>query len=172
MRIELETATAERTREVGVALANLLQPRDTVLLTGDLGAGKTTLVQGVGRGLGVEDHVASPTFTLVKEYAGRLDVAHVDVYRLERVQDVIDLGLDELGGPDRVLLVEWGDAVQDLLPPDRLRVELTTGPADDGRRIVITPQGSSWELRWERLEQALDPFRRDDAGTRVDEAKP
>ena len=142
MRIELETATAERTRDLGAALATLLQPRDTVLLTGDLGAGKTTLVQGVGRGLGVEDHVASPTFTLVKEYTGRLDVAHVDVYRLERVQDVVDLGLDEIGGPDRVLLVEWGDAVQDLLPEDRLRVELTTEPADDGRRIVITPQGS------------------------------
>ena len=99
MRIELETATAERTRDLGAALATLLQPRDTVLLTGDLGAGKTTLVQGVGRGLGVEDHVASPTFTLVKEYAGRLDVAHVDVYRLERVQDVVDLGLDEIGRP-------------------------------------------------------------------------
>ena len=170
MRIELETATAERTRDLGAALATLLQPRDTVLLTGDLGAGKTTLVQGVGRGLGVEDHVASPTFTLVKEYAGRLDVAHVDVYRLERVQDVVDLGLDEIGGPDRVLLVEWGDAVQDLLPEDRLRVELTTEPADDGRRIVITPQGESWALRWERLEQALVPFRRGDVGTDVDGA--
>ena len=158
MRIELETTTAERTRDVGAVLANLLQPRDTVLLTGDLGAGKTTLVQGMGRGLGVEDHVASPTFTLVKEYAGRLDIAHVDVYRLERVQDVVDLGLDELGGPDRVLLVEWGDAVQDLLPEDRLRVELTTGSDGDGRRIVITSQGRSWALRWERLEQALAPF--------------
>jgi tRNA threonylcarbamoyladenosine biosynthesis protein TsaE len=170
MRIELETATAERTRDLGVALATLLQPRDTVLLTGDLGAGKTTLVQGVGRGLGVEDHVASPTFTLVKEYAGRLDVAHVDVYRLERVQDVVDLGLDEIGGPDRVLLVEWGDAVQDLLPEDRLRVELTTEPAHDGRRIVITPQGASWALRWERLEQALVPFRSGGVDTDVDEA--
>ncbi len=172
MRIELETATAERTRDLGAALATLLQPRDTVLLTGDLGAGKTTLVQGVGRGLGVEDHVASPTFTLVKEYTGRLDVAHVDVYRLERVQDVVDLGLDEIGGPDRVLLVEWGDAVQDLLPEDRLRVELTTEPADEGRRIVITPQGGSWALRWERLEQALVPFRRADVDTDVDEAPP
>jgi tRNA threonylcarbamoyladenosine biosynthesis protein TsaE len=171
MRIELETDTADRTRDVGAALAPLLQPRDTVVLTGDLGAGKTTLVQGIGRGLGVEDHVASPTFTLVKEYSGRLDVAHVDVYRLERVQDVVDLGLDELGGPDRVLLVEWGDAIQDLLPEDRLRLELTTGSADDHRRIAITPQGSSWAARWERLEQLLDPFRTRGAKP-VDEAAP
>jgi tRNA threonylcarbamoyladenosine biosynthesis protein TsaE len=161
MRIELETATADRTRDVGAALAALLFPRDTVVLTGDLGAGKTTLVQGIGRGLGVEEHVASPTFTLVKEYAGRLDVAHVDVYRLDRVQDVVDLGLDEIGGPDRVLLVEWGDAVQELLPEDRLRVELTT-ERTDVRRIVITPRGRSWAGRWERLEQVLEPFRHPD----------
>jgi tRNA threonylcarbamoyladenosine biosynthesis protein TsaE len=158
MGIELETATPDGTRDVGAALATLLQPRDTVLLTGDLGAGKTTLVQGIGRGLGVEDHVASPTFTLVKEYSGRLDVAHVDVYRLERVQEVVDLGLDELGGPDRVLLVEWGDAVQAVLPDDRLRVELTT-QTDDVRRIVVTAQGRSWADRWEQLEQRLEPFR-------------
>jgi tRNA threonylcarbamoyladenosine biosynthesis protein TsaE len=170
MRIELETGNADRTRDVGAALANLLEPRDTVVLTGDLGAGKTTFVQGIGRGLGVEDHVASPTFTLVREYAGRLDVAHVDVYRLERVQDVVDLGLDELGGPDRVLLVEWGDAIQGLLPDDRLRVELTTEETGDARRIVITPGGRSWAARWERLEQALDRFRDPPGQTSAGEA--
>ena len=173
MVIEIETQTADETREVGEALASMLQPRDTVVLTGDLGAGKTTLVQGIGRGLGVEDHVASPTFTLVREYTGRLDVAHVDVYRLERVQDVVDLALDELGGPDRVLLVEWGDAVSDLLPEDRLRVELTTEGADaDTRRIAMTPQGRSWAVRWERLEQVLDPFRSPGGDPPLDEAAP
>jgi tRNA threonylcarbamoyladenosine biosynthesis protein TsaE len=173
MVIDIETETADKTREVGEALASMLQPRDTVVLTGDLGAGKTTLVQGIGRGLGVEDHVASPTFTLVHEYTGRLDIAHVDVYRLERVQDVLDLALDELGGPDRVLLIEWGDAVSDLLPEDRLRVELTTEGAEaDTRRIVMTPQGRSWAVRWERLEQVLDPFRSPDGDRTLDEAAP
>jgi tRNA threonylcarbamoyladenosine biosynthesis protein TsaE len=169
MRIELESGTADRTRDVGAALATLLQPRDTVVLTGDLGAGKTTLVQGMGRGLGVDDHVASPTFTLVKEYSGRLDVAHVDVFRLERVQEVVDLGLDELGGQDRVLLVEWGDAVQALLPDDRLRVELTTWTGDV-RRIVITARGRSWASRWERLEQMLERFRGPSPHTPKEEA--
>ena len=171
MVIEIETETADRTREVGQALASMLEPRDTVVLTGDLGAGKTTLVQGIGRGLGVDDHVASPTFTLVREYTGRLDIAHVDVYRLELVQDVLDLALDELGGPDRVLLIEWGDAVSDLLPDDRLRVELTTERVDsEARRIVITPQGRSWVARWERLEQVLEPFL--GPGRAMDEAAP
>ena len=173
MVIEIETETADETREVGEALASILQPRDTVVLTGDLGAGKTTLVQGIGRGLGVEDHVASPTFTLVREYTGRLDIAHVDVYRLERVQDVVDLALDELGGPNRVLLIEWGDAVSDLLPEDRLRVELTTEGAEaDTRRILMTPQGGSWAVRWERLEQVLDPFRGPGGDRTLDEAAP
>ena len=158
MDIEIRTETADRTRDLGEVLAALLRPRDTVVLTGDLGAGKTTLVQGIGRGLGVEDHVASPTFTLVREYTGRLDVAHVDVYRLERVQDVVDLGLDELGKPDRVLIVEWGDAVEDLLPDDRLRVELTSSD-DEVRRIRIGAQGRSWAERWERLEDATERFR-------------
>jgi tRNA threonylcarbamoyladenosine biosynthesis protein TsaE len=173
MVIDIETETADETREVGEALASMLQPRDTVVLTGDLGAGKTTLVQGIGRGLGVEDHVASPTFTLVREYAGRLDIAHVDVYRLERVQDVVDLALDELGGPDRVLLIEWGDAISDLLPEDRLRVELTTQrAAAESRRIVMTPQGPSWAVRWERLEQVLVPFRSPEGDPPFDEAAP
>jgi tRNA threonylcarbamoyladenosine biosynthesis protein TsaE len=159
MRIELRTETADETREVGGALAALLDPRDTIVLTGDLGAGKTTLVQGIGTGLGVEEHVSSPTFTLIREYAGRLDVAHVDVYRLDRVQDVLDLGLDEVGGPDRVLLVEWGDVVEDLLPGDRLRIEVTTpDPETEARRIAIEPGGRAWAGRWERLEQAMRPW--------------
>jgi tRNA threonylcarbamoyladenosine biosynthesis protein TsaE len=168
MRLELRTGTAEETREVGRSLADLLRPRDTVVLTGDLGAGKTTLVQGIARGLGVEDHVASPTFTLVREYSGRLDVAHVDVYRLERVQDVLDLGLDEVGGPDRVLLVEWGDAIAELLPSDLLEVELTApDPQDDARSIRIEPRGRSWAARWGSVEAALRPWAVDAArGTR------
>jgi tRNA threonylcarbamoyladenosine biosynthesis protein TsaE len=155
MPIELETESAEDTRAVGAAIAGLLRPRDTLVLTGDLGAGKTTLVQGIGRGLGAPEHVASPTFTLVREYSGRLDVAHVDVYRLERLQDVVDLALDELGSPDRVLVVEWGDAIEELLSPDLLRIELRTPGVGQTRRIEVSPQGAAWGSRWERLEQAL-----------------
>jgi tRNA threonylcarbamoyladenosine biosynthesis protein TsaE len=159
MRLELRTETADDTREMGEALASLLRPHDTMILTGDLGAGKTTLVQGIGRGLGVDDHVASPTFTLIREYAGRLPVAHVDVYRLDRVQDVLDLGLEEVGPPERVMLVEWGDAIEDLLGADVLRVELTTPDPDaETRRVVIEPRGRSWAMRWEALEQAVRPW--------------
>ncbi len=159
MRIELRTGTADETRAVGEAIAAFLRARDAVILTGELGAGKTTLVQGVGRGLEVDGPVVSPTFTLIREYRGRLDVAHVDVYRLDRVQDVVDLGLEDLGGGEAVLLVEWGDAVQELLPDDHLTIELTSAVADEEpRRIVVTPGGRTWVERWEGLEHALAPW--------------
>jgi tRNA threonylcarbamoyladenosine biosynthesis protein TsaE len=159
MELTLRTATADDTRAVGRAIAPLLRERDAVILTGELGAGKTTFVQGVAIGLGVEEHVASPTFMLVREYAGRLDIAHVDVYRLDRLQEVVDLALDELGAGDDVLLVEWGDAVEDLLPEDRLRVELTSEDASDVRRIAVTASGESWRERADSLGRALAPWR-------------
>jgi tRNA threonylcarbamoyladenosine biosynthesis protein TsaE len=142
---------------VGEALAGLFRPRDAVVLTGELGAGKTTLVQGIARGLGVTDQVVSPTFTLVREYRGTdLEVAHVDVYRLDRVQDVMDLGLDELGDGEALLLVEWGDAVEALLPADHLTIELTTAAgSDDERAIAVTSIGPSWDERAEHLEAVL-----------------
>jgi tRNA threonylcarbamoyladenosine biosynthesis protein TsaE len=160
MRIELRAATAEDTRAVGAAIAGLLRARDAVALTGELGAGKTTFVQGAALTLGVEDQIVSPTFTLIREYRGRLDIAHVDVYRLDRVQDVVDLGLDELGDGEAVLFVEWGDAVEALLPPDHLAVELTSpDPAVDERRIVVTAEGPTWIERWPTLADLLKPWR-------------
>jgi tRNA threonylcarbamoyladenosine biosynthesis protein TsaE len=158
MRLVLETETAEDTRAAGAQLAGLLRSGDAIVLTGELGAGKTTLVQGIAAGLGAEEHVASPTFTLVREYVtGRLPVAHVDVYRLERMQDVVDLGLDEVTAGDGVLIVEWGDAVEQILPADRITVEMAAADPSGGRddrRMVVTGKGS-WAERWEDLAKAM-----------------
>jgi tRNA threonylcarbamoyladenosine biosynthesis protein TsaE len=154
----LRSATEEDTRAIGRALGAAYRAGDTTILTGELGAGKTTLVRGIAEGLGSQDPVASPTFTLIREYGGgRLDVVHADVYRLDRLQDVVDLGLDELRDTGRaILLVEWGDAVSELLPDDHLRVELAEADlGEDARRIVLSATGASWVERWERLEHAL-----------------
>ena len=156
----LETRTADDTRAAGAALAPFLRPRDVVVLTGELGAGKTTFVQGVAAGLGATEHVASPTFTLVREYvSGRVPLAHVDLYRLDREQDVIDLALDELEDGERVLLVEWGDPVAELLADDRLRIELVgidpTG-ADETRRITVEPSGDTWAERRADIAAAFE----------------
>ena len=104
------------TRAVGAALAELLAPGDVVALTGELGAGKTTFVQGAAAALGVTDPVSSPTFVLIRNHEGRAPVAHVDVYRLERIQEVLDLGFDELLDGGSVVFVEWGDAIEALFP--------------------------------------------------------
>jgi tRNA threonylcarbamoyladenosine biosynthesis protein TsaE len=162
MRIELVAPTADDTRAIGAALAALLRPGDSVALAGELGAGKTTFVQGVARALGFEGAVASPTFTLVREYrTPTRTLVHADVYRLERVQEVVDLGLAELLDEDGILLVEWGDAVETLLPDDHLVVELTVPGDGEDRAIAIRPAGVRWAPRWERLEQALEPWRVD-----------
>jgi len=159
MELFLGCETADDTRAVGEALAPLLRTHDVLVLTGELGAGKTTLVQGIAKGLGAEEHVASPTFTLVREYvSGRIPVAHVDVYRLTRIQDVMDLALDELAGGDGVLIVEWGDAVEELLAADRLEIVLRaqdpTG-ASEARHLDLRSSGPSWAERAEALGVAL-----------------
>lgn len=159
-RVDLATRSPEETRRVGEALAGLLVPGDVVALSGDLGAGKTQLVKGAARGLGVTEHVASPTFVLVREYrGGHLPVYHLDVYRLERLQDVLDLGFEDLLDPEGVVFVEWGTAIEALLPPSFLEVELTMPEDGDLRRIEVTGHGPSWAERWDGLEAVLGPWR-------------
>jgi tRNA threonylcarbamoyladenosine biosynthesis protein TsaE len=142
---------------VGVALAGVLRPGDVVALSGDLGAGKTAFVQGVAAGLGSTDRVVSPTFTLVRHYRGRMPILHMDVYRLDRVQDVLDLGFEELLDPDGVVLVEWGDMIEGILPLDHLLVRIVFPDDDrpDRRRIEVAAHGSSWRARWQDLRSRL-----------------
>ncbi len=156
MRIERVARTAQDTQALGEALAGSLEPGDVVALTGELGAGKTTLVQGIARGLEVTAPVVSPTFTLVREYAGRLPVHHVDVYRLERLQDVIDLGFDEMVDSGGVTLVEWGDVIEGLLSGDHLVVELLADPRTEVRTVGFTGSGVSWTARWQSLSKAIE----------------
>lgn len=156
--LDVRTGTPDETREVGAALAGLVVPGDVISLTGDLGAGKTTFVQGAARGLGVRDPVASPTFVLVREYRGDLPVYHLDVYRLDRLQEVIDLGFEDLLDPSGVMFIEWGDAIDALLPDEHLRVELRTADGDV-RRLSFSGRGPRWAGRWERLEGALGEWR-------------
>ena len=159
MHLELRAATAEDTRSIGEAMAPLLAAGVAIALTGELGAGKTTFAQGLVRGLGFVGHVMSPTVTLVGEYrSGRLPVVHADVYRLERVQDVIDLELDQ-SAEDGVLLVEWGDVVEAVLPSGHLVAELTGDDLADERFIVLRTEGPTWLPRWERLERHLELWR-------------
>ena len=141
MLATLQTCDAKETEALGETLGAQLRLGDLVVLTGDLGTGKTTFTKGVARGLGVEERVTSPTFTIVQEYDGDLPVAHVDVYRLERVQELHDLGFEELLD-GRVVLIEWGERVAPALPRERVEVTLEPGPGDDARTIEIVGIGA------------------------------
>jgi tRNA threonylcarbamoyladenosine biosynthesis protein TsaE len=148
--ITIVSHSAQETREVGRALGALLVAGDVVLLAGDLGAGKTELTKGIGSALGVDDVIVSPTFTLARRYPGRVALVHVDLYRLDRVQELLDLGLEE-EGDDAVIVVEWGEVATAHLPGERLEVQIDPIDADDGgddeRTITIVPQGPSWHPR-------------------------
>jgi tRNA threonylcarbamoyladenosine biosynthesis protein TsaE len=152
--VTIRTDSPDATRAVAAALGELLVAGDLVLLVGDLGAGKTAFVQGLARGLGVEEPVTSPTFTIVQEYAGRLPLAHVDVYRLDRVQDLYDLGFEELVD-DGVTVVEWGDLVEQVVPAEHLVVRIEPGAADNERVLELSYHGSRWLGRREMIERAL-----------------
>jgi tRNA threonylcarbamoyladenosine biosynthesis protein TsaE len=128
---------AEATRQAGAQLAAQLKGGDTVALIGDLGAGKTTFVTGLVEALG-GGTATSPTFSLVNEYpGGRLVVWHIDLYRVEKEAELIELGLDEIiGNPRGVALIEWADKYPDALPPDHIRIELTHD--GDARQLAIS----------------------------------
>jgi tRNA threonylcarbamoyladenosine biosynthesis protein TsaE len=154
--LRTETGSADDTLEVARAIGSLLRPGDLVVLAGDLGSGKTTFAKGIGRALAVAEPVVSPTFTIVRQYAGRLPLVHVDVYRLDHLQELHDLGLEELIDGEAVTLVEWGDVVTAYLPSDRLEVRLEAGGDDDERVVTVLPRGPSWLARRDALATALD----------------
>lgn len=143
---------------MAAAIAELLRPRDVVVLSGDLGAGKTTFTQGVGRGLGIDEQITSPTFTIVRSYTGRLDLYHLDVYRLSELEEVADLGLGEILDDDAVTLIEWGDRILPLLGTDHLDVRIRLGEGDDERVIELVCTGHRWSARTKALQTAVGPW--------------
>jgi tRNA threonylcarbamoyladenosine biosynthesis protein TsaE len=148
---ELSIQNREQTERLGWLLAGFLEPGDVVGLTGDLGAGKTTLAGVIAHALGVpeETAISSPTFTLIKEYEGRLPVYHMDLYRLEASLELYELGLWEYYDGDGVCLVEWADLFDDLWPKRALLLELTLG---HGEERAVTARG---EMRGAELVEKI-----------------
>ena len=156
------TVSVGETRDLGAALAALAQPGDLLLLAGDLGAGKTAFAQGFGAGLGVAEPITSPTFTLAQQYKGRLTMHHLDVYRLDQLGEVAELGLSELLDDEGVVLIEWGDAILPVLPNDYLEVRIGFARGDDAsddeRLIELRSVGPAWGHRQVSLLHALAPW--------------
>lgn len=154
------TASVEQTRALAAALAELCHAGDLVVLAGDMGAGKTAFAQGFAAGLGITGRVTSPTFTIVREYpGGRLALHHLDVYRLDQLREVTDLGLGEMLDEAAVMLVEWGDAVLPVLGDRYLEVRLTFGDGDDDRHLRCTARGDAWRVRQPMVASVLEPWK-------------
>ena len=141
----------EETEKFGEKLGSQLKPGDIICLMGDLGAGKTTLTKSIGKGLGVGDYITSPTFTLINEYKGRLNLYHFDVYRLEGISDLDDLGFEEYFYSDGVTVVEWGDKIESILPKSRINIKIEKGKELDMRILYLYGEGDRFEELIEEL---------------------
>ena len=155
------TTSPTDTRAFAAALARVVLSGDIIVLTGEMGAGKTVVAQGVGAALGVAEPMTSPTFTLVNTYeCGDLTVHHADLYRLDRTIEVADLALSELAEFRGVVLIEWGEAAISEIA-DYLEVHIDVDLDDEEgavREITIDTVGSSWDRRHEALSAALEAW--------------
>lgn len=156
MDYTFKTQSKEATLKLGQSLSHVLQGGDTLCLTGDLGAGKTALAQGIASGLGITAAVTSPTFTFIQEYlvphqGASLRLVHMDLYRLQRPEEVEVIGVEDAFQRDVISLIEWPEIAEDYLPEDRLDIQIQ-GSGEDTRVFTFRFQGESWQ---ERLEQAL-----------------
>lgn len=138
----------EETEEFAAHLAALLKMQDLLTLEGDLGAGKTTFTKGLAKGLGVTRMVNSPTFTILKQYSGRINLNHLDVYRLENSDE--DIGFDEVFESDAVSVIEWAKFIEDYLPDDRLEITIIR-QSDENREIQLHPIGQRYETLCKEL---------------------
>lgn len=144
--IVVATRSVAETRSVAAALWPLLRPGDLIFLGGDLGAGKTAFVQGLAAAMGVAGPVTSPTFTLVRAYEGSAGerLVHADVYRLEHLQEVEDLGLADSLDDGAVVVIEWGEVAAPVLPGDHLEIRLEFGAGEEDRLVRLVPHGVRW----------------------------
>ncbi len=142
LQVELMTHSAEETMAKSEALGKWMNGGEVLLLEGDLGAGKTTFTKGLAKGLEIKRNVNSPTFTIIKEYQGRLPLYHMDVYRLADSEE--DLGFDDYFEGEGVTVVEWAHLIEEFLPEERLEIYIYH-QGDDERKIVLTPRGERYE---------------------------
>jgi tRNA threonylcarbamoyladenosine biosynthesis protein TsaE len=154
VRTTSSTSPAQ-TRAIGAGIAGVLRAGDVVLLVGSLGAGKTTLVQGLVAALGAQEAVTSPTFTLAHRYHTAPPVTHVDLWRLEHLQEVVELALDEELEEGGVVIVEWGEAAEPLYGADALVVRLGWNLAEGERTVEVELRGEAWSSREAELAEAF-----------------
>lgn len=145
--MEFEIHNVNDTTQLGIKLGELLNPGDIICLTGDLGAGKTHITKGIALGLGINDNITSPTFTIVNEYeGGRLKLNHFDVYRVSDPDEIYAIGFDDYIFSDAVSIIEWANYIEEILPQDFLHISIKKDleKGEDYRKIILTPYGERY----------------------------
>ena len=155
--MEILSHSLAETRQLGAHLGKLAKPGDVFLLFGELGAGKTCLTQGIALGLGIDSVVTSPSFVLVSEHIGRFPLYHIDLYRLEKLDEILELGLDDYFYGNGLSVVEWADRALEALPFEYLKIDLWHVAATT-RRLVLKPIGQCYEGMLNILKGQVSTF--------------
>ena len=157
--MKIRSESPETTCEIAALLAAVSVPGDLIVLAGDMGAGKTCFAGGFAHGLGINDRITSPTFTLVNTYDGRVRLHHLDVYRLDQLHEALDLGLAELLDDGSVTLIEWGDVISPVLPSDYMEIQMDYDDDDEHvRTMTLVQVGGSWATRMPEIATALEQW--------------
>jgi len=151
--LTLSSHSPEQTQLLGSYLGRVARKADVILLTGELGTGKTCLVQGIARGLNVKEYAFSPSFVILRQYHGRFPLYHIDFYRLDSIEEITDLGLDDYFYGDGVCVVEWAEKGLQIVPQDNLLISIHYVPVlQTGRSIRLEPRGK-------RYNELMDQFK-------------
>ncbi|WP_352418324.1 tRNA (adenosine(37)-N6)-threonylcarbamoyltransferase complex ATPase subunit type 1 TsaE [Proteiniborus sp.] len=153
--LRINVDNLKETERIGFILGKLLTGGEVVCMTGDLGAGKTTMTQSIAKGLDVEDYVTSPTFTIINEYSGRCPLYHFDVYRINDVDEMYDLGYEEYFYSRGVSVIEWANIIEEILPEERLNIEISKKDNNEGREIIISGNGEKHINIIEKIKEEL-----------------
>ncbi len=141
--LELISHSPEQTQKLGMNIGQLVLPGDVFLLVGELGTGKTCLTQGIAWGLGIKEYALSPSFVIMRELYGRLPLYHIDLYRLDRIEESMELGLDDYFYGKGVCVVEWAEKALSILPAEHLMIEISY-LSDTGRSFKMKASGQRY----------------------------
>jgi len=152
--LNLITHSPEQTRQLGRVIGELAAPGDVFLLSGDLGAGKTCLTQGIAWGLNIDEYTLSPSFVIMRELYGRMPLYHMDLYRLDHIEEIEDLGLDEYFYGKGISVVEWAEKGQGILPPEHMLIKVSH-LSENEREFTITPFGEHYIVMLTTIKESL-----------------
>jgi tRNA threonylcarbamoyladenosine biosynthesis protein TsaE len=153
--MNLTSHSPEQTQKFGVSIGELALPGDIFLLVGDLGTGKTCLTQGIAWGLGIKEYAVSPSFVLIRELNGRLPLYHIDLYRLDHIEEIAELGLDDYLYGQGVCVVEWAEKGLAVLSPEHLLIQISY-LSDTERSFQLQPRGQHYLEMLKQLKPVID----------------